>query len=188
METVNYDHISDEDLVLRIINGHSQEFSLLYDRYASKVYYKCLSFAKDPSTAQDLTHDIFIKTFIHLPQFTFKSLFSTWLYSIAYHYCIDFVKQINKVRLENDEEMLDIPDSDDSKNEEVLMKIDTKELIYILDQLHPSNKAILLMKYQDELSIKEIQEILELTESAVKMRIKRARAKAIEQYHKYLKS
>ncbi len=183
MELLNYDQISDEQLVRRVVNGHSEEFSYLYDRYASKVYHKCLSFVKDTNTAQDLTHDIFIKSFIHLAQFNFQSKFSTWLYSITYNYCIDFLKQSSKMRLESEEEMPEIPDSTDLRNEEEILKIEAAKLQQVLEFLHPKDKAILLMKYQDDLSIKEIQDVMELNESAVKMRIKRARAKAIEFYH-----
>ena len=87
------------------------------------------------------------------------------------------------MRLESEDEMPEIPDSTDLRNEEEIMKIEAAKLQQVLEYLHPKEKAILLMKYQDDLSIKEIQDIMELNESAVKMRIKRARAKAIEIYH-----
>ena len=48
----------------------------------------------------------------------------------------------------------------------------------VLDNIPPGDRAILLMKYQDEMSIKEIADILDKTESAIKMKIKRAKAKA----------
>lgn len=87
------------------------------------------------------------------------------------------------MRLESEDEMPEIPDSTDLRNEEEIMKIEAAKLQQVLEYLLPKDKAILLMKYQDDLSIKEIQDIMELNESAVKMRIKRARAKAIEIYH-----
>lgn len=87
------------------------------------------------------------------------------------------------MRLESEEEMPEIPDSTDLRNEEEILKIEAAKLQQVLEFLHPKDKAILLMKYQDDLSIKEIQDVMELNESAVKMRIKRARAKAIEFYH-----
>ncbi|MEZ4799256.1 MAG: RNA polymerase sigma factor [Flavobacteriales bacterium] len=188
MKPINYDQISDEDLVRRVVDGYSEEFSFVYDRYSHKVYSRCLSFAKGSSTAQDLTHDIFIKAFINLSKFNYDSRFSTWLYSITYNYCIDFVKQLSRVAISSEEEVPEIPESDDNKNQEELLKIEAHQLQLVLDMLHPKDKAILLMKYQDSMSIKEIQEALDLNESAVKMRIKRARAKTVEFYNQYIKS
>lgn len=188
MKSINYDQIPDEDLVRRVVEGYSEEFSHVYDRYSQKVYSRCLSFAKESSTAQDLTHDIFIKAFINLSKFNHESRFSTWLYSITYNYCIDFVKQLSRVEISSEEDVMEIPDSDDTKNQEELLKIEANQLQLVLDMLHPKDKAILLMKYQDDMTIREIQEILDLNESAVKMRIKRARAKTVEFYNQYIKT
>ena len=49
--------------------------------------------------------------------------------------------------------------------------------------IEPNDKMILLMKYQDDLSIKEISEVLEIGESAVKMRLKRAKEKVVNVYN-----
>jgi len=58
----------------------------------------------------------------------------------------------------------------------------TDKLKKALDMLDPNDKMILLLKYQDDFSIKEIMESLEISESAVKMRLKRAREKVINVY------
>lgn len=162
-------------------NRH-EEFGLLYDRYAEKVYHKCISFVKDVDLAQDLAHDVFLKTFINLKKFQGKSKFSTWLYSLTYNFCIDYLRKNNKVMVNNDDLLVNIPDDDDEKNERELMSIASERLSAVLDVIPADDKMILLMKYQDELSIKEIQAALEVSESAVKMRVKRAKAKAVEVY------
>lgn len=174
---------SDEALVKIIVeeNRH-EEFGLLYDRYAEKVYHKCISFVKDVDLAQDLAHDVFLKTFINLKKFQGKSKFSTWLYSLTYNFCIDYLRKNNKVMVNNDDLLVNIPDDDDEKNERELMSIASERLSAVLDVIPADDKMILLMKYQDELSIKEIQAALEVSESAVKMRVKRAKAKAVEVY------
>ena len=65
----------------------------------------------------------------------------------------------------------DIPD-------ETLLEMETKQLKQLLDQMPTGDKTILLMKYQDDLSIKEIADALNKSESAVKMKLKRAKEKA----------
>jgi RNA polymerase sigma factor (sigma-70 family) len=178
------DHLSDEDIVRRIVAGKPDDFSVLYDRYCELVFHKCISFVKDHDTAKDLSHDIFIKTFLNLSKFSFQSKFSTWLYSITYNYCVDFVKAQKKMRTETEDEIPDIADAQDHRNEEELLRIEATRLLNTLDSIHPDDKALLLMKYQDEMSIRDIQMVLSLNESAVKMRIKRARAKAMDTYKK----
>jgi RNA polymerase sigma factor (sigma-70 family) len=90
-------HLSDEEIVERIII--TQDISLveiLYQRYADKVYRKCLSFVKEEASAEDLTHDIFMKLYLNLSSFKQKSKFSTWLYSITYNFCIDHIRKNKK--------------------------------------------------------------------------------------------
>lgn len=142
---------------------------------------------KEESVAEDLTHDIFLKTFVNLSKFGFESKFSTWLYRLTYNFCIDHIRKNSKVHYQGEEALRDIPDNEDDKNERELLKMEAQKLQVVLDSLQPEEKGVLLMKYQDDMSIKEISEVLEASESAVKMRIKRSRAKAIELYNKKFK-
>ena len=86
------------------------------------------------------------------------------------------------MRTEDIEERVDISDRDDEKNERELMSMKAERLENVLNRINPKEKAILLMKFQDGFSIKEIMDIMELNESAVKMRIKRAKANALTTY------
>lgn len=177
-------HKTDEELVRIIVekNQH-EEFGILYDRYSEKVYHKCISFVKDLDLAQDLAHDVFLKTFVNLSKFNHQSKFSTWLYSLTYNFCIDYLRKNNKMRMESEDNLVNIADSDDEKNERELMSMEAQRLKYVLDHIPSKDKMILLMKYQDDLSVKDITEALGVNESAVKMRVKRARAKAVEVYN-----
>lgn len=152
-------------------------FNLLYDRYAGKIYSKCISLLKDESLAKDATQEIFTKIFLNLSKFGQKSKFSTWVYSITYNYCIDFLRRKKKQDLFSDE-MEKAPDLAEEIPDQALYAMNVKQLKAVLGQLSDGDRAILLMKYQSELSIKEIAEVLGKTESAVKMQIKRAKEKA----------
>lgn len=152
-------------------------FNLLYDRYASKIYSKCISLLKDESLAKDATQEIFTKIFLNLSRFGQKSKFSTWVYSITYNYCIDFLRRKKKQDLFSDE-MENAPDLAEEVPDQALYEMNVRQLKEVLGQMSDGDRAILLMKYQSELSIKEIAEVLGKTESAVKMQIKRAKEKA----------
>jgi RNA polymerase sigma factor (sigma-70 family) len=70
------------------------------------------------------------------------------------------------------------PDLADEVPDEVLLEMEVKTLRQVIDKIPEGDRIILFMKYQDDLPIKDIAEILQKTESAVKMQIKRAKAKA----------
>jgi RNA polymerase sigma factor (sigma-70 family) len=169
-----------DDAIIKAVTleGKTELYGLLYDRYSDKVYRKCISFAKDPNIAQDMVQDIFMKVFFQLPKFKGNSRFSTWLYTITYNFCVEYYRKNKKhtfVDIQNQ------PDAvDDSQQELELLQTRSDKLKRALEELNPEDRAILLMKYQDNISIKELMNSLEVSESAVKMRLARARQRAKE--------
>ena len=183
----NFKDLSDEDLVKAIVSSNDTLlFEILYDRYDKVVYNKCRGFSKSDDEAEDLTQDIFLKLFVKLKTFKGNSKFSTWLYAFTYNHCVNYVnrstaKKIEKqsVGTENiEDDYYNIEKDDSSIN---LLKVE--KLKIALEKITPEEKMILLLKYQDSLSIKELTDILDIGESAVKMRIKRAKEKLINVYN-----
>jgi len=170
--------MTEDEIIKRLVHSNdTSAFSILYDKYADKIYYKCLSLVKDKQLAQDLTHDIFVKIFISIKKFNFQSSFATWVYRITYNFCIDFLRKQQEqhfTRLDEEEDY-----GEDDVGDDELFAISVDKLEVILAQISAEDKAILLMKYQDELSLKDIMQTLDISESAVKMRIKRAKEKVI---------
>lgn len=186
MKTISVNRITDEELIIKIVEtNNSQLFALLYDRYSKVVYNKCYGFSKSKEEAEDLTHDVFIRLFVKLKTFRGNSKFSTWLYSFTYNFCVNYVqrnahKKKEKVTVVTDQIKED--DSLDEIDDATLFELKSEKLAKVLELIEPSEKMILLMKYQDDMSIKEIKEVLEIGESAVKMRIKRAKEKVVKMY------
>src|SRR5690606_27300837 len=158
----------------------------LYDRYAKFVYNKCYSFVNSEAEAQDLTHDIFIKIYVSLNTFKGKSKLSTWIYSVVHHFCINYINKKKSQKIvfyevsddvNADTENLDLIDDIDDED---LFEISYNNLQEILQKLSDNDRIILLMKYQDDLTIKEISELLGLKESAIKMRLLRAKKRVME--------
>lgn len=170
-----------EDLEVIHVYLYSQAaicFRLLYNRYAAKIYSKCISMLKDEAMAQDATQEIFTKIFLNLSKFGEKAKFSTWVYSITYNYCIDYLRRKKKQTSIFSDEMEKAPEVVDEVPDEELISMEINQLKSVLDNLPIGDRAVLLMKYQDDMSIKEIASILDKSESAVKMKIKRAKEKA----------
>jgi RNA polymerase sigma-70 factor (ECF subfamily) len=178
---------SDEALVSKIVESNDTFlFAILYDRYSNKVYNKCLSFVKNTEEAQDLTHDIFVQLFVKLRTFKGKSKFSTWLYSFTYNFCVNYVQRQLRKRKEKEVLTDDIHNYSNRHDEEVddseIYKMKADKLAKALDRIDVAEKMLLFMKYQDGMSIKEIMSVLEIGESAVKMRLNRAKSKLLEIY------
>lgn len=172
--------LTDSQLIaLYLQEQDAQYFSQLYRRYAGKVFAKCISMLADHGMARDATQDVFIKILLNLAKFTEQSSFSTWVYSITYNYCIDLIRKKKKNILIFTEDMGRIsPEKEAEIPDSVILEMETNRLEKVMDKLPVGDKAILDMKYTEDMSIKEIGEVLNKTESAIKMQIMRAKIKA----------
>ena len=132
---------------------------------------------KNKEDARDLCHDIIVKAFLNIATFAGRSSFSTWIYMITYNQCIDFLRNKQKKRVVEFENEHDTVESDENTTieEKKIFEIEVERLNELMHQLSETDRAVLLMKYQDDMSIEEIQEAMKLQSSAVKMRLKRAR-------------
>ncbi|MGS4346104.1 RNA polymerase sigma factor [Myroides sp. DW712] len=186
-QSQNFVSMTDEELVQFIIhNGNTSLFGILYDRYGQKVYQKCLGFAESRDAAEDLTQDVFVKLYLNLKSFRGEAKFSTWLYSFTYNHCVNYSKSILKRHRDNvelQEEALYVSTADEEVTDEEIFSLTVEKLQEALGLIDPEDKIVLLMKYQDDKSIKEIAQLLELGESAVKMRLHRAKKKIVELYN-----
>lgn len=174
-------HLSDEELVRLYVNTQRNPyFEALYTRYCDKVYRKCLSFTKNSERAEDFTHDIFIRVVTKLSGFREQAKFSTWLYSVTYNYCMDQLRSPRQKEVYSDEpyEGVGLYDDDDAE----VAEMEAQRLNRALDHLTSDERGLLMMKYQDDISIRDIAEAQQITESAVKMRLMRAKEKLRKRY------
>ena len=179
------DIISDEELIQKITQTNDTHlFGVLYDRYSSIVYNKCLGFIGSKEEAQDLTQDLFVKLFVKLKSFKGESKFSTWLYSFTYNHCVNYVQREVKGKKNTYSIHDEIDDENiDEIHDQQIFELKAENLNKALQLITPEERILLLLKYQDDLSIKEIAALNELGESAVKMRLSRAKANLIKQYN-----
>lgn len=173
--------ISDEEAVSEYLKTHNNYyFEIIYGRYSPKIFAKCLTLLQDEHLAQDATQDILMKIVLNLSKFGGKSKFSTWVYSVTYNFCIDQIRRRKKskhVLVEDDSMIEDIPDDVSDK---MMLEVKLDNLKHILEKVSVDDKTILLMKYMDGMSIREIAEIKDRSESAIKMKIKRAKERFIK--------
>lgn len=123
------------------------------------------------------------KTFEKLESFQGKSTFSSWLYAITYNTVIDYLRKKKQLHYPNWNQNNEIPEIIDESDTEIA-ELSYEKLMEVFEKIHPEEKALLLMKYQDALSLKEIATSLAISEDAVKMRLKRARTRVVYLYFK----
>lgn len=139
------------------------------------MYQTCLSFTNDTQTAQDYAQDIFLKVFRKMYTFEHRSSFSTWLYAIAHNHCLG--QHRRHKRLSTEPLAPDLvqtlvgssPFTDDADEDQ--LRLMERQLA----KLPPLDKDLLRLKYEQGLSIVALGHHYQLSESAVKMRLKRSR-------------
>ncbi|MDF9797173.1 RNA polymerase sigma factor (sigma-70 family) [Catalinimonas alkaloidigena] len=181
---IGLEKLSDEDLANQLKeSGDQRFFAELTRRHEKKILKKCNSYVKQDAASEDLMQEILIKIFLRIKDFRNEAKFSTWLFTIIHSTCIDYLrkhkKNVHSVITEKlSDEVGDIIESE----EEISEALSEKVLMELLEQMTPEEKMLLLLKYKEKHQIKDIQQTLNLSESAVKMRLKRAKEKINKLY------
>ena len=178
---------TDEVLIQDYYNGNSNSIETLYNRYYLKVFNKCLSFTQNEDDAFDFTQDVFMKAFSKKNAFKGNSKFSTWLYSITFNHCVSSVKKKQKDKVESFDTISPYiyDDSDQEMLDDRKLREERELMLFrALDEIPEQDKVLLELKYQNNYSVKEIQNELNISKSAIKMRLMRARRRVGKYYQK----
>lgn len=180
---------TDEELVQFLQNGGPQRyFSILADRHHDYVVKKCKSYVKNEDEAEDLSQEVFIKVFMQLNSFRSEAKFKTWLYTIIYHTCVDYLRKKKKNTHQVISDKLSAEFEDVIEAEEVDKESLMNALEQLLEQITPEEKLLLLLKYKEKQSLESITASMNISESAAKMRLLRAKEKVNKLYEKQLKT
>ncbi len=192
--------MDDHELIEKILqnNDHSA-FALLVDKYQKLVVNTCRGFVNSYADAEDLAQDVFIELFVSLPNFRNESKLSTWIYRIAVNKSLNFVRKRKRENILSS--LTSIFSSHENENSainraadlssEADREINKKELHHTLKQAIdslPKNQkiAFILNKYQD-LSYKEVADVMGITLSSVESLLFRAKSNLQELLSEYYK-
>ncbi len=167
---------SDEELVHQVVRGSVQTYSLLVARYERPIFNLMYRFSRSESEAADLCQDVFLRAYERLERFDRTRRFFPWLYTLAMNLAKDW--QRSHVRKAQTLAQLrwETPAAGtcSQQEEQLLSNEEVTRLYGALDVLPDTTRELILLRYRRELSIKDLAEIFQLSESAVKMRIARA--------------
>ncbi|WP_404358039.1 RNA polymerase sigma factor RpoE [Methylotuvimicrobium sp. KM1] len=173
----------DKDLVLRVQQGDKSAFDLLVIKYQYKIVQLVNRYVKDPSEAQDVAQESFIKAYRAIGNFRGDSAFYTWLYRIAINTAKNYL--VARSRRSSDYE-IDIDDAEQIQNAPELKGMDTPEQHLLNEEILETIKgaieklpeemriAITLREFEG-MSYEEIADAMECPVGTVRSRIFRAR-------------
>lgn len=167
--------IADSYYISAVQAGDSESFAPLVERYSDMLYTLLCRLLQNEEDASDLLQESFIKAFRHINRFNGKSSFSTWIYRIAYNEAIDYLRK-KRSKASYNIEIEEVADIAEEEIEETI-ETDSEDLQKALDKLAPKDKALLLMFYSDDLSIREMADVTSMSESNIKVKLHRLRSK-----------
>ena len=165
--------IKAEQTVIEIAKKSPQHFEELYNKYHEQIFYFVFNRTNDEHVSHDITSQVFLSAMLNLYRYQFKGVpFSSWLYRIALNECNKYFNQNKSMRNTN-------VDTNDLKHltEELEQKDNEENIQQLLNALSKINEEtlqIIELRYFEQLSFKEIGEILEITENNAKVRLYRA--------------
>ncbi len=169
--------------MVELIQGREAAFDELYRRYADRLhYYFYRMLGKDQEVANDFTQELFTRVIEKASYFDPSQRFSSWLYAVASNMCK------NEYRRRDYQSRLDIPEIEAVFQQEGYYlasnadrQLFSEQLTKALDQLDYSHRQCFILRFQQELSIREISEIMSCPEGTVKSRIYYTLRKLAEQ-------
>jgi len=169
----------DEKIALLVQSGQSEFFGILVKRYEEKMRRYAQRFFSDNEDRKDIVQDIFIKAYINIKSFDAERKFSSWLYRIAHNELVNNLKKKNNIFLSLFDFDLDTffpqSSSEDDPNEKIDKKNMSKLISECLDELPDKYKEPITLYYLEELSYKEIADVMSIPTSTVGIRIQRAK-------------
>ena len=159
-----------ENVVLaRAVEGDSEAFGLLYERYVSRIYNYIYYRTGNIYDAEDLTERVFFRALRHIGNYNHRGLpFSAWLYRIAHNLVANWYRDNSRRKEIPLDDGLLVSRSSSHPEYELLQTEEEERLLLAIRGLPSDRQQLLILKFVDHLSNAEIGQIMRRTEGAVK--------------------
>lgn len=200
MEAININDfekskIDETELVKRILCGEKEFYEILVRRNNQKLYRIIRSYLREEEEIEDIMQNTYLKAFSKLYQFKFEASFSTWLIRIGINESLTRLKEKGKFYhlTEHSENLrnntiLEIPDHKQLNPQGKMIQREAKQLLEnAIDHLDVKYKTVYMMREVEEMSLKEISVVLDLSLPNVKVRLHRSRKMLKEKLYELTK-
>jgi len=178
------EEISDEELLARVVNGHTDAFDLIVSRYKDRLYNFAFRFVGDSDTAEDIVQETFLRAFRKRREYRAIANFSTWIFTITGNLAKSELRRRKRWRFlsldwspEGDANGMELPDEShrpDNSTETVLVERSIQQAVQSL----PANyRQAVVLRDIEGMSYQEIAEIANCPLGTVKSRVNRGRLK-----------
>lgn len=172
----------DEYYIDAVLNGDAQAFANLVDRYKHMVFTLAMKIVKHTEEAEEVSQDVFIKVYQVLNTFKGDSKFSTWLYKITYYRSLDYLKKqkryLNTSSIDGETEY-HLP-TIESALDQLEIQERKQSIKNGINKLSEDDAVVITLHYFEELSLKEISEVMGIEANTVKVRLFRSRKRLAE--------
>jgi len=179
----------------RVQDGDRDAFQVLVERYEGMVFDLAHQYADQPEAAEDLAQDVFLKAYRQIEDLRDPDQFASWLYGIALNQCRDYAKNVRRDTYpfsHAGQEDGTVVDTETAAQDDQLAADEYGARLWdALDELSPTYATPFLLKYRDGLTYKAMSKRLDVSVSALKVRVHRARKKLrtlLEPYHEHARS
>jgi RNA polymerase sigma-70 factor (ECF subfamily) len=174
------------DWIEQVRQGNDDAFALLVERYQNAVYHLCYRMLGTGTEAEDAAQETFIRAYNAIERYDTGRKFSTWLLSIATNYCIDQLRKRRLFTLSFDDmPYFDLADNGPGPESSILLDERQRQVRQLLCSLSETDRAAVVLRYWYDYSYDEIAEVLNLTNSAIKSRLHRARLALAEAWDQH---
>jgi RNA polymerase sigma-70 factor (ECF subfamily) len=183
---------TDEQLVGLVTAGDTEAFGILVERYEDKLLRYGRRFLWRTEDIEDIVQDVFIRAYQNIQGFDRAQRFSPWIYRIAHNAFVDVLKKRSRNPLTfigfDFDTLIPHASYDDPAEREREQASLRKELDLVLGKIPPAYAEVLALYYFEDLSYKDIAEVLRVPPGTVGIRLSRARTAMKKAYEKLILS
>jgi len=154
-------------MVGTLINTKKEDIECWYDNHSDAILKFILMLVKDYQQAEDLTHETFVKAYLHYDSFHQQSSEKTWLFRIAHNLTIDYFRRHRSIKLLRDF-LSSKRDEGRLPQEMIELKETSAELYHSLEKLKEAYRKVILLRKIQGFSVTDTANILDWSESKVK--------------------
>ena len=170
---------NDEDIKLVARTDRDRAFSMLVDRYRDRIYYHALYITKDSEEAFDVAQDVFVRDSHERRLFNDEFRTKAWLFRVCTNRCYNIVRDRHRRSgiLDRLGKATVVLQEQHKAIDDVMARELSEGMAAAMEKLSPEHRTILLLRYYDDLSYKEIADVLDVKLGTVMSRLSRAKVR-----------